>query len=52
MDPTKQIQISMIAVAVIGGVAGFILGGWLWALLGLVAGWLVGAGLGALWVRR
>ena len=51
MAPTKQIQVAMVVVAVIGGVLGFILGGWWWALVGIVTGWLVGAGLGAIWVR-
>jgi hypothetical protein len=41
----------MAVVAVIGVILGFVLGGWLWAFVGLVAGWLVGAGLGAIWVR-
>ena len=52
MDPTRQIQTAMVIVAVIGAVVGFVLGGWLWALIGIVGGWLVGAGLGAIWVRR
>ena len=52
MDPTKQIQISMVVVAVIGVILGFVLGGWRWALVGLVAGWLLGAAIGAIWVRR
>ena len=51
VDKTKQIQIAMVVVAVIGVILGFVLGGWLWALVGLVAGWFVGAALGAIWVR-
>ncbi len=51
MDKTKQIKVMMVAGAVIGAIAGFVLGGWLWAAVALVLGWLIGAGVGAVWVR-
>jgi hypothetical protein len=52
MNATKQIQVAMVIGGVIGLVAGFVLGGWLWAFLSLAIGWFAGAGAGALWVRR
>jgi hypothetical protein len=48
MNATKQIQVAMVIGGVICLVAGFVLGGWLWAFLGLVIGWFAGAGAGAL----
>ena len=36
---------------VVGGLLGFLLGGWIWVVIGLLLGWLIGAGVDLVWAR-